>query len=114
MLICLLLFDAMILLNANFMCEHLTVDNNTAVGMKGLSCDGRAVGRSQEDKAGSDLRGLRRATNRAGELALSLLVHGGRDKRGPDGTGGDCVDANATADVLVVETASKGDDGTLC
>lgn len=97
------------------MCRtHLTADNNTSVGVESLSSNGRAVRRSQEDKASSDLRRLRGAANRAGELALSLLVHGGRDQRSPDGTGSDCVDADAAADVLVVETAGEGDDGALC
>jgi hypothetical protein len=82
--------------------------------VKGLSSNGRAVRRSQEDKASSNLRGLRGTTNRAGELLLSLLVHGGGDKRGPDGAGSDCVDADTAADVLVVKTAGEGDNGTLC
>ena len=93
---------------------HLTADDNTSVGVKGLSSNGRAVGRSQEDKASGDLRGLRGTADRAGEFALSLLVHGGGDQRSPDGTGSDCVDADAAADVLVVETAGEGDDGALC
>ena len=97
------------------MCKtHLTADNNTSVGVKGLSGNGRAVGRSQEDEASGDLRGLRGTADRAGEFALSLLVHGGGDQRGPNRTGGNCVDANTTADVLVVETAGEGDDGALC
>ena len=93
---------------------RLTADDNTTVGVEGLSSNGRAVWRSQEDKAGSDLRRLRRTANRAGELGLGLLVHGGGNQRSPDGTGSDCVDADAAANVLVVETAGEGDDGALC
>jgi hypothetical protein len=94
--------------------SYLTADNNTTVGVKSLSSNGRAVRRSQEDEASSDLRGLRGAANRAGELLLCLLVHGGGDQRSPDRTGSDSVDADAAADVLVVKTAGEGDDSTLC
>jgi hypothetical protein len=81
--------------------------------VQSLTSNGRTIRRSQEDKASSNLRGLRGTANRASELALSLLVHGGGDQGGPDGTGGDGVDADAAADVLVVQAAGEGDDGAL-
>lgn len=93
--------------------QHLTVDNNTAVGVDGLARDGSTVGVCEEDEASSDLRGLRRAADRAGEIFLCLMVHGGRDKGCPDGARSDGVDTDATTDVLVMETAGEGDDGTL-
>jgi len=94
--------------------RYLTADNNTTVGVEGLSSNGGAVRRSQEDKASGNLRRLRGAANGAGELALGFFVHGGRDQRSPDGTGGDCVDADTATDILVVQTTSEGDDGALC
>ena len=94
--------------------RYLTADNDTSVGVESLSSNGRAVRRSQEDKASGNLRRLRGTANGAGELALSLLVHGGRNQRSPDGTGGDCVDADTATDVLVVQTTGEGDDGALC
>ena len=93
--------------------QHLTVDNNTAVGVDGLARDGSTVGVCKEDEASGDLRGLRGAANRARKLFLSLVVHSSRDKGCPDGAGSDGVDTDATADVLVMETAGEGDDGTL-
>lgn len=93
--------------------QHLTVDNNTAVGVDGLARDGSTVGVCEEDEASSDLRGLRGTANRRAELFLSLVVHSSRDEGCPDGAGSDGVDTDATTDVLVVETAGEGDDGTL-
>jgi hypothetical protein len=93
--------------------QHLTVDNNTAVGVDGLARDRSTVGVCEEDEASGNLRGLRGTANRRAELFLSLVVHSSRDEGCPDGTGSDGVDTDATTDVLVVETAGERDDGTL-
>lgn len=44
-------------------CIRLTVDDNTAVGVEGLSRDGSRVTSSQEHKAGGNLRRLRRTAD---------------------------------------------------
>jgi hypothetical protein len=69
-LVHLLLFDAKTFEHkASRACKiHLTADNNTTIGVEGLSSNGRAVGRSQEDKASGDLRRLRGTADRAGEF----------------------------------------------
>lgn len=92
---------------------HLSVNNDTAVGVEGLSGDGRTISARQKDKAGGNLRRLRGTAQRTGEFALRLLIHSCRDERGPDGSRSDCIHTDTAADVLVVETTSEGDDGTL-
>lgn len=93
---------------------HLSVDNDTAVGVDGLSGDGSAVRVRQKHKTGGDLRRLRRTAYRTGEFGLGLLVHSCRDERGPNGSRSDSVHTDTTTDVLVVKTTSERDDGTLC
>lgn len=44
---------------------------------------------------------------------MCFLVHGCGDKRGPDGTGTDGVDADTFADLLVGKGAGEGYDGTF-
>lgn len=44
---------------------------------------------------------------------MRFLVHGCGDKRGPDGTGANGVDADPLADLLVGKSAGEGYDGTF-
>ena len=46
-------------------------------------------------------------------MILCPVVHGRGNKRGPDGPRADGVDADAFADLLVVESAGEGDDGAF-
>src|SRR5689334_2054818 len=78
-----------------------------------LTSNRAAVRRSKEDRDSRDLAGLRGTADRSRELLESLLVHGRRDERCPDGTRCNGVDTNALGDVLVVESASEGNNSTL-
>ena len=82
--------------------------------MQTLTRNHTAILTSQKHKTRRDLRRLRRTTHgRGAELILRLLVHRGRDERGPDGARADGVDADAPGDLLVVQAAGEGDDGAL-
>jgi hypothetical protein len=94
-------------------CLRLTVDNGTAVGMDRLSTDGAAVIARQEDKARSNLAGLRRPANRRSELLHRLVVHGRRNERRPHRARRNSVNANALANILVRQTTCERDDCAL-
>lgn len=81
--------------------------------MQTLSTNERAVGASQENEAGSDFWRLTWTSHRWGELMLSLLIHGSWNKRSPDWTWTDCVNADTVLDLLVGETACESNDGSL-
>lgn len=81
--------------------------------MDRLAADSRAVRGGEEHDAGGDLAGLGGPAHGTRKRLLGLVVHGGRDERGPDGSRGDGVDADALADELVAEAAREGDDGAL-
>lgn len=82
--------------------DHLAVNHDTAVGMQALPGNHTAVLTRQENKAGCNLRRLRRTTHRRGELLLRRMVHGGGDQGSPDGAGADGIDADPSGDLLVV------------
>ena len=56
---------------------------------------------AKNTKAGRNLARLGGPTHRRGEALGRFVGHGGWDRRGPDGTGRNSVDADAAADVLV-------------
>jgi hypothetical protein len=81
--------------------------------MDRLSTDGAAVVASQEDKARSNLAGLRRPADRRSELLHRLIVHGRRNERRPHRARRNSIDANALANILVRQTTCEGYDGAL-
>ena len=81
--------------------------------MQTLPGNHAAVLTRQEDEAGRNLRRLRGTTHGGRELVLSPVVHGRGHERGPDGARAHGVDADALADLLVVEAAGEGNDGAF-
>lgn len=81
--------------------------------MQALPRDHTTILTRQENKAGRNLRRLRRPPHRRGELILRILLHRGRDERCPNGSRADGVDTDAKGDLLIVETAGEGDDGAF-
>lgn len=81
--------------------------------MQTLPGNHAAVLTGQEDEAGRNLRRLGGAAHGRRELVLGAVVHGRGHERGPDGARAHGVDADALADLLVVEAAGEGDDGAF-
>ena len=94
--------------------KPLSVDNDTAVGVDGLTGDTAAVGTCQKDEASGNLRRLTWPAHGRSELFLSLVVHGRWDQRRPDRAGGNSVDTDALGHKLVGQASGEGDDSTLC
>jgi hypothetical protein len=68
-----------------FSIYHLSVDNDSTVGMQTLSRDKATILACKEDETCCDLAGLSWATHRcAAELLLSGGSHSCRNKRSPD------------------------------
>ena len=73
-----------------------------------------AVLTRQKNKARRNLRRLRRTTHgRRAQLILCLFRHGGGDQRRPDGPGADGVDADTVSNLLVMQAAREGYNGTF-
>lgn len=81
--------------------------------MQTLPGNHAAVLTRQEDEARPDLRRLRRTAHGRRELVLGPVVHGRGHQGCPDWPGAHGVDADALADLLVVEAAGEGDDGAF-
>ena len=82
--------------------------------MQTLPSDHTAVLTSQENEASRNLRRLCRTTHGcSAELILCLFAHGRGDQWSPDGSWADGVDTNAVGDLLIVQSAREGHDGSF-
>ncbi len=82
--------------------------------MQTLPGNHTAVLTRQENKAGCNLRRLRRTTHRCStKLVLRLFVHGRGDKRSPDWPRADGVDTDAFGNLLVMQSTGESHNGAF-
>ena len=91
----------------------LAIDHDPTIRMQALTADQTAVLACQEHEASGNFAWLPRSTQRRAEFLLSLFVHCGRYKRGPNGARTHSVHPDTLTDLLVRETTSEGDDCPL-
>jgi len=93
--------------------QHLTVHNNTSIGVNSLSSECGAVHAAQKHHTGCNLARLQGPANRGCKLLHRIIIHGGGNQRGPDRARRNRVHADSFTAVHIGEAAGEGDDGAL-
>lgn len=90
-----------------------SVNDHPSIWMQRLPRNQATILTRQEHEACSNLARLAGSPHRRAELFLCIILHGRRNQRCPDRAGSNSIDADTKGDLLVVEPAGEGDDGSF-
>ena len=93
---------------------YSAINNHPPIRMQTLPTNQTTIQTRQKHKTRRNLARLPRSPHRRPtKLILRILLHRARDQRRPHGTRAHGIHADPLADLLVVEPAREGDDGSF-